>query len=501
MTDPDPIAEEVARIRKIFDSRLLSLVEERIIPLVERHGERADVRKLYAEALIEWLDHQQAARVLESLVEEQPKDAVVLRLLMNCYAAAAEPDKVKQISDRLLAMQPNRLDAIGPCVDAMERAGQFEEAERMFERLLALPARTLEKAGPIRIPYLRARLLQGRGRTEESTELLQETIRSVDPEDLPDNDRPQYRELLFTLSKQLDRQGDYDGAWAAATAAHEDDGTPFDLDRYEKTMDDLRRVFTPEMAPRFARADAVTSEPLIIMGNPRSGTTLLDTILGMHSEVAQGGELAASRFVQQAIPTVTDSFLPFPMNLVDLRVEDANKLGRIYERQTEGLWDGRRYLSNKALAMHGQIGFLSLALPRMRVINLFRHPLDNCISCYMMNLLVSGHYYTNNLESLGKTWMIRRRMQEFWPDVLEVPVLELHYEDLVSDQENQTRRVLDFLDVPFDDACLSFHEAEGTAATLSYEQVKQKMYTTSKGRWRNYEKHIGPLMEIVEPYI
>ena len=267
--------------------------------------------------------------MLETLVEEQPQDPVILRLLMNCYAAAAEPDKVKQISDRLLAMQPNRLDAIGPCVDAMERAGQFEEAERMFERLLALPARSLEKAGPIRIPYLRARLLQGRGQTEESIGLLQETIRSVDPEELSDNDRPQYQELLFTLSKQLDRRGDYDGAWAAATAAHEDDGTPFDLDRYEKTMDDLRRVFTPEMSPRFARADAVTGEPLIIMGNPRSGTTLLDTILGMHAEVAQGGELAASRFVQQAIPTVTDSFLPFPMNLVDLRVEDANKLGRI----------------------------------------------------------------------------------------------------------------------------------------------------------------------------
>ena len=151
--------------------------------------------------------------------------------------------------------------------------------------------------------------------------------------------------------------------------------------------------------------------------------------------------------------------------------------------------------------MHVQLGMLAMAMPKMRVIDLHRHPLDNCVSCFTMNLLISGHAYTNSLESLGRVWVARRKMQEYWPTVLDIPFLKVHYEDMVSDQENQTRRILDFLDVPFDDACLNFHEADKTAATLSYDQVSQKMYTTSKGRWRNYEKHLGPLIDILEPYL
>ena len=151
--------------------------------------------------------------------------------------------------------------------------------------------------------------------------------------------------------------------------------------------------------------------------------------------------------------------------------------------------------------MHVQLGLLGLALPKMRVIDLHRHPLDNCVSCFTTNLLISGHIYTNNLETLGRTWVARRRIQEYWPTVLDIPFLKVKYEDMVSDQEGQTRRILDFLDVPFDEACLNFHEQGKSAATLSRDQVTQKMYTTSKGRWRHYEKHLGPLIEFVEPYL
>ncbi|MCP4833751.1 MAG: hypothetical protein GY895_03210 [Phycisphaera sp.] len=501
MDQNDSIAEEIARIQKLLGSRLMNMVEERVIPLMEAHPDRPDVARLHAECLMEWGDHRQAAIILEKQRESFPDEPQLLKGLINCYASLALTDELVETSGQLLKMGPNRPDAMGPCVDALERAGQYDAAEEMLERLEALPPAILGAMPKVRIPYLKARILMGRKKPEEASRVLSDTVKKMDPDSLSDSDQKQYHECLFLLSKSLDKIKDYDGAWKAAEMAHANEGSPFNVEGYEKTLENMRRVFSPEMASKLARADAVESEPLIILGNPRSGTTLLDTILGMHSEVAQGGELSAGRFVQQALSRLTDSYLPFPMSLADLRVEDANALGRIYEECTAGLANGQRYLSNKALSMHIQLGMLTLALPRMRVINLHRHPLDNCVSCYLMNLLVSGHNYTNDLEWLGRTWVARRKMQEYWPTVLDVPILELHYEDMVGDQENQTRRILDFLDVPFDDACLNFHEAEKTAATLSYDQVSQKMYTTSRGRWRHYEKHLGPLIDIVQPYL
>lgn len=98
-------------------------------------------------------------------------------------------------------------------------------------------------------------------------------------------------------------------------------------------------------------------------------------------------------------------------------------------------------------------------------------------------------------------WVTRRVMQDYWSEVVEVPVMDLHYDKLVVDQENETRRLLEFLDLPWEEACLDFHKSKRVAATISYDQVNQKMYTSSSGRWKNYEKHLGPLIDIVGDYL
>ena len=502
MQQNDPVHQEIARIRKLLESNLMTLVEERLVSLVEQYPDRQDVAMLQADCLMEWSDFRRSKAIIDKWLKEEPESLPLLKGLVRCCGGLAEPDLLLEATDRLSRIRPGHPEGLVASTDALERAGRLDDAEEMLDRLesgTTVPVGELMRK--LRIPYLRTRIKMGRKDYEGAIETLKQMFVDVPEDSLASNMDAQYIECLFLLAKCCNKMGDYDTAWEASVKAHEIDGRQFNADVYEKSLEDMRRVFSPEMAGKLARADEVDLEPLVILGNPRSGTTLLDTILGMHSEVAQGGELSAGRFLHQALPRLTDSYLQFPMSLIDVTVKDANGLGRIYEECTAGITDGQRYLSNKALSMHIQLGMLAMAMPKMRVIDLHRHPLDNCVSCFTMNLLISGHAYTNSLESLGRVWVARRKMQEYWPTVLDIPFLKVHYEDMVSDQENQTRRILDFLDVPFDDACLNFHEADKTAATLSYDQVSQKMYTTSKGRWRNYEKHLGPLIDILEPYL
>jgi len=102
---------------------------------------------------------------------------------------------------------------------------------------------------------------------------------------------------------------------------------------------------------------------------------------------------------------------------------------------------------------------------------------------------------------LGRMWRIRKEMRAYWRDTLETKPIEIQYENLVSNQEHETRRLIKYLDLPWNNDCLQFHKSKRIAATISYDQVNKKMYTTSKGRWANYEKYLGPVIEHVKDYL
>jgi hypothetical protein len=173
----------------------------------------------------------------------------------------------------------------------------------------------------------------------------------------------------------------------------------------------------------------------------------------------------------------------------------------IYQSALADFGPDKQRITNKSLVLHHHMGLLSLALPGCHSIMLHRHPLDNMVSCYTTDLVGSGHHYCSNLETLARVWVARREMQDFWAENLENPPLELHYEKLVADQEAQTRALLAHLDLPWNEACLAFHKSTRKVTTISHDQVTRKMYGTSNGRWRNYERQLGPALKIVEKYL
>lgn len=493
MSQRDGVDEAVDKIRMLLGRGLKAMAEEQLEALLVDHRDDMRVRVLEVECLQSWSDNQSAERRILQLMAEGRNDDATLRQAASIFTASGRLDLALDAIERIGEVDDTS-DLIR--IDVLERMGRVDEAAEALEAWNP-EAESFE----INRVQLQARILASQKRFEEAERFLSDWFGQLDFSRVPDSRRPAVCETLFIQTGIRDRMKDYAGAWASAERAHRLDARPFAEDKYRKILDDMRRVFASPARDSLVQADEIDLEPLIILGNPRSGTSLLDQILGMHPEVGAGGELVASRIMQSALGRITDSFLPFPLSLADLRVSDANELGRIYIESTSQLQGSHRFLSNKSLAMHSQLGMMAMCLPRTRVVNLRRHPLDNMVSCFTTNLLASGHTYTNRIEVLAEIWILRHEMQNFWPDALQLPFLDLHYEDLVTEQDSQTRRILDFLDVPFDEACLDFHRSDRQVVTLSARQVKQKMYTSSKERWRNYEAQLEPILDRMAPYL
>ena len=147
------------------------------------------------------------------------------------------------------------------------------------------------------------------------------------------------------------------------------------------------------------------------------------------------------------------------------------------------------------------LGMISLLFPGARIVHCVRNAVDTTFSCYLQDFL-EGNAFSYSLEDCGWFYGQYRMLMEHWKTVLPpYPMLDLHYEDVVSDPETSVRRLLDFCQLEWDPACLNFHKSKRVVHTASYQQVREPLYTRAVGRWKAYENHLGPLLKELAPFI
>ncbi len=238
--------------------------------------------------------------------------------------------------------------------------------------------------------------------------------------------------------------------------------------------------------------------PVFIVGMPRSGTTLVEQIIASHPDAHGAGELPNMRR--------TGGILGFGNKDMDLYSE---RLSALTAKELETL--SSKYLASltkdnptairctdKYPQNFEQLGLIAKLFPAARVIHCRRNPLDTCLSIYMLQFS-DGHAYNRDLETLGQYYVAYKQLMTHWLQVLPLQILEVDYEDLVSDQGPHTRRIIDFLGLDWNDVCLRFFENQRTVKTPSKWQVRQPIYTSSLGKWRHYESHLGPLIAALQP--
>ncbi|QFY88954.2 sulfotransferase [Magnetovirga frankeli] len=302
-------------------------------------------------------------------------------------------------------------------------------------------------------------------------------------------------ELSYALGKYHTDIADYANAfhyYQQANQAKQLFTPAYDPANQEKILAFLTTHYTRAVCHQSWPGCVDSKRPLLIVGMPRSGTSLTEQILASHPDVVGAGELSdwstlAERHKQAVLRAQLDPALV--QSLADHYLDTLHQFDQTALR-----------VIDKMPGNYQNLGLIHAVLPNAKFIHTLRNPLDTCLSIYFQNFN-TGHTYAKDLDDIAHYYRQYHRLMEHWRQVLpEDAMLEVRYEELVEDPETWSRRLIDFIGLEWDDNCLNFHQTERRVGTASNWQVRQPIYKTSKDRWRNYEPWIGPLLPLLELY-
>lgn len=318
--------------------------------------------------------------------------------------------------------------------------------------------------------------------------------------DLTDSERIHFS---FALGKAYEDKDDYAAAWS-----HYDAGNrlqrplvkhdPLEL---EKRHEDIRSVFDREFLARHSRNGHEAADPILIVGLPRSGSTLVEQILASHSQVEGTSELPTLGKIATSIGRYRRGDVQFPESATELESQDWRAYGQRYlEDAARHRFSDRPFFTDKMPNNFPLLGLLHLILPNAKIIDARRHPVASCIGCYKQ-LFAKGQNFTYDLEDLSHYYRNYDAMMNHWRSVLPGKVLTVHYEETVTDLERQVRRILEHCGLPFEASCVRFHETRRAVRTASSEQVRQPIYFDALGQWQRYAAFCDWLVEDLQPIV
>ena len=370
--------------------------------------------------------------------------------------------------------------------DVLAILGRFDEAEAVFRELLKLSP----------------------GNSSVQGQLSSLTIKKVAHSDIEEMEaslkKPSIRgqektSLLFGLGKAYEKHEEYDKAFECFK-----EGNRLRREAYEGKNDfakDLRRlkktmsVVNKDLIDRLSGHGCADATPIFILGMPRSGTTLTEQILSSHSAVHGAGELGYLSQIIQHYCFERNRRLPAGLEL--LKTEELEKLGALYIEKLRQHSKESRYITDKMPGNFFHVGMIHLMLPNAKVIYCRREPADICLSIYKHNFN-DGHMYSTDLHEVGEYNYHFRQLMEHWQKILPGFMHVVQYEDMVADQEDATKKLLEFCDLPWDENCLQFHKSKRAIRTLSLTQVRQPIYNRSVQIWKHYKNNLEPLFEALK---
>ena len=309
--------------------------------------------------------------------------------------------------------------------------------------------------------------------------------------------------LCFALGKALEDRGDYSSAFEYYELGNrlKREELKYDPSRLSKEMRLQRELVTADLLSKFSGAGCAAPDPIFIVGLPRAGSTLLEQILASHSQVEGTMELPnifalAFRLDRQR---VVGEEPEYPGNLEDLTQEDVTRFGEEFIRDTQIFRKGGTpFFIDKMPNNFRHIGLIHMILPNAKIIDARRGAMGCCFSGFKQ-LFAEGQEFTYGLEEIGQYYADYVRLMDHWDTVLPGKILRVRYEEVVSDLDTQVRRLLDYCGLPFEEACLNFHQTERAVRTASSEQVRQPIFKSGVDQWENFSNFLDPLRNKLGP--
>ncbi|RFF30612.1 tetratricopeptide repeat-containing sulfotransferase family protein [Wenzhouxiangella sediminis] len=431
----------------------------------------------------------QADRALHALgraAAVQPRPWQASARMAELFFELGRPDRSLALLERESARHPGNERLLLLLAQAREDAGQRAEAIEAYRSALRIrPGWPAAMGGLLRV-----------ARDELREDWLEDARRMLAAGQLDADERAV---LGYALGRALERRGDYDGAFDAWRRANElRRRLSGGLDRRGAQLHAERQIerYAAELLANPPELEQPDRVPLFIVGMPRSGTTLLERMLGAHPQAAGYGELPVIGQIARALEQSRPDWPDHPEGIKDVYPVELlqSMVDRFFEEIRRRGSDEPRFVIDKAPLNFFQAGLISQLFPQARIIVCERDPRDVCLSIFSENF-AADQAFSTDLDDLVFFYRQYRDLVEHWKRALPNQVRSVSYETLVDSPEATLRPLLEWIGMPWDDACLDFHTRAGDVATPSRWQVRQPIYRSSIGRWRNFRQHITPLLE------
>ena len=485
--------------------------EAMLRPIVDARPGDVMALTLFAEALSQRGKHLDAAFTLERVLALAPNNELVrFRLARELYREQ-NPQEAQKHLELLIDADPTNPSYRNSMAGVLALAGDYDRAIEFYESVLAShpkhPATWINYAHALRVvgrapdamdAYRHALVLDPslgeaylglanlKNASVSGTEL--QVMRNLAAR--PDLDAAERQRLDFALGQALEDSGDYAdafSAYAAAAAARRAEA-PYAADEVTRRVRRTLELMNESFFAAKGGFGAPASDPIFVVGLPRSGSSLIEQILASHSAVEGVGELPELANVAAQIGL-------FPDSLSSLTGERAASLGEDYVAASRA-WRrlGRPFFVDKMPNNFEYVGLIHLILPNAKIIDARRHPMATCFSAFKQ-YFAQGQHFSNSLYDLGRYYRDYVRLMGHFDRVLPHRVHRVIYEDLVEDPRGQIRGLLDYCGLDFEPACLSFHETRRAVRTASSEQVRRPIFREGLDRWRYFEPWLEPLKE------
>lgn len=431
---------------------------------------------------------EEAIGAYRTALERGLRHVQLLNNMGSALAKLGQPAEAQQYFEHAVSLDPGHAKAHHNLARVLGQLGRFDEAATVIEAAMALvPA-------PERARFFRT-LTSLKKLNAGDAQLAAMEALALDGESLSGTEQMQ---LNFALGKAYEDIGDRERSLAHLLMANREKRrqTPYDEAATMARLDAIQAAYSRERMSARGEGGATSSQPVFIVGMPRSGSTLVEQILSSHPRVYGAGECEDFNRLAEAIrrpdgrPLLPDGINEVPENAL-------YSLGQAYLAVMHRRAPQAARVTDKTLGNIVNVGLIHLALPGAKIIHTKRDAADTCLSCFSQ--LFSGHHpYAYDLAELGRYWKAYDRLMDHWKSVLPDGVmLEVRYEDVVEDLEGQARRLLDHCALEWSASCAAFHLNQRPVRTASLAQVREPIYRRSVHKWQASKVFLRPLLEVL----
>ncbi len=480
--NPKLIEANVALGRVCASMQMFLQALEPLATALKLDSNQPQVSYLYGEALIGCGRTVQAFDVFKKLLEKRPSHVELLCKMGGLHIEFSELDQAKVYFEKALNVEPTHIGAKLAYIGVLRLQKDYARALPAIDALFASEPKN------IKVAVIYSYLCHLNNSCEKVISRLESFLNVSGLSKVDETN------ICFELGRLCDARADYDKAFAFFQRGNALKTGQYDAEETTAMISAWIDGYSREaMQRKQLKTKRKHGRPIFIVGAPRSGTTLIEQILSSHPEVYGAGELT------DMVNIVRDYRGDgYPHNNIRYEIEgflpaDLESMAKKYRARLDLVSNGERYVVDKLPGNFIRLGLIAMLFPDAKIINCIRNPIDTCLSCYFHDF--SGvHSYLYDMDDLVSFYKNYQCLMKHWHETLPVSILDVHYEDVVADQESESRRLFEFLGLEWNENCLEFYNSDRTVVTSSHDQVQKPIYKSSISRWKNYEKHIEPLI-------